>query len=71
MAHTKQEWTADLVAFGITECIAETEPNGARIVDEVRSIESFEAADILTHDAGFVIRMTDGTEFQVTVVRSR
>jgi hypothetical protein len=32
---------------------------------------SFEAACILTRDAGFVIAMPDGSEYQVTVVRSR
>jgi hypothetical protein len=39
--------------------------------DNVRRIETFEEAGVLTRNAGLVIRMTDGSEFQVTVVRSR
>lgn len=35
------------------------------------TVESFNDAGVLTRDAGFVIRLDDGTEFQVTVVRSR
>jgi hypothetical protein len=36
--------------------------------DQVRS---FEEAGVLTNNAGFVLRMTDGTEFQVTINQSR
>ena len=32
---------------------------------------SYEAAGVLTRDAGFVVHLPDGSEFQVTVVRSR
>ena len=32
---------------------------------------SFTAAGVLTTDAGLVIRMQDGSEFQVTIVQSR
>ena len=38
---------------------------------DVRSIESFEAEGVLTNNAGFVLRLMDGSEFQITVVRSR
>lgn len=34
-------------------------------------IESFEEVGVLTRDAGFVLTADDGTEHQVTVVRSR
>jgi hypothetical protein len=39
--------------------------------DNVRRIETFEDAGVLTRNAGLVIRMRDGSEFQVTIVRSR
>lgn len=38
---------------------------------DLRRVESFDAAGIMTTDAGFVMLMADGTEFQVTVVRSK
>ncbi len=37
----------------------------------VRRMETFEEAGVLTSDAGFVISLDDGTQHQVTVVRSR
>jgi len=37
----------------------------------IRRIDSFEDVGMLTRNAGLVVRMTDGSEFQVTVVQSR
>ncbi|MGH9867089.1 MAG: hypothetical protein ACREAA_02850 [Candidatus Polarisedimenticolia bacterium] len=37
----------------------------------VRSVQTFEEVGMLTRDAGLVVTMTDGTEYQVTVVQSR
>lgn len=34
-------------------------------------VETFADADVLTEDAGFVVTLRDGTEFQVTVIQSR
>jgi hypothetical protein len=39
--------------------------------DNVRRTLTFEEAGVLTRNAGLVIVMRDGSEFQVTVVRSR
>jgi hypothetical protein len=38
--------------------------------EDVKRVESYEAAGVATHDAGFVVTLYDGTEFQVTVVAS-
>lgn len=35
------------------------------------TIVDYEAKGVLTQDAGFVITLEDGSEYQVTVVRSR
>jgi hypothetical protein len=35
------------------------------------STSSFEEAGVMTDNAGLVLRLEDGSEFQVTVVRSR
>lgn len=34
-------------------------------------VTSFEAGGYLTRDAGVVVRMADGSEFQITIVQSR
>lgn len=37
----------------------------------LRSVRSFEDAAVMTTNQGVVVTFADGTEFQVTVVRSR
>lgn len=37
---------------------------------EVDDVRSFDDAGVLTMNVGLVVRLTDGTEFQVTVVQS-
>lgn len=37
----------------------------------LKEITTYEQAGILTRNAGLVVRMWDGSEFQVTVIRSR
>jgi hypothetical protein len=39
--------------------------------DNVRSVDSFESEGVLTNNAGIVLRLMDGSEFQITIVRSR
>lgn len=34
-------------------------------------VETFEAAMLLTRDSGLVVRLVDGTEYQITVQRSK
>ena len=38
---------------------------------EFASIHSFADAGIMTTDSGFVLRLKDGSEYQVTIVRSK
>jgi hypothetical protein len=38
---------------------------------DVRSVESFETEGVLTNNAGFVLRLMDGSEFQITILRSK
>ncbi|MGH9867482.1 MAG: hypothetical protein ACREAA_04865 [Candidatus Polarisedimenticolia bacterium] len=37
----------------------------------IRRIHTFEEVGVLSRDAGLVVTLTDGSEFQLTVVRSR
>jgi hypothetical protein len=39
--------------------------------DDVRSVMTYDEAGMLTRDAGLVVRISDGSEFQITVVQSR
>ncbi len=43
-------------------------PHGLADVEEARS---FQAAQVLTNNAGLVVQMKDGSGFQLTIVRSR
>jgi len=40
-------------------------------MQEVTRVTTFERAQVLTRNEGLVIRTADGSEFQLTIVRSR
>ena len=40
-------------------------------LEETRVARSFEAAGVLSGDEGLVLRMQDGSEFQITIHQSR
>lgn len=40
-------------------------------VCRIKSVRTFSQAHLLTTDAGLVIKMPDGSEYQLTIVRSR
>ena len=40
-------------------------------LQNVRDIRTFENAGVLTSNAGLVVRMTTGEEYQITLVQSR
>jgi len=40
-------------------------------IEQVRRVQTFEDAGMLTRDRGLVVTMTDGTEFQITIVQSK
>lgn len=39
--------------------------------DDVRSVMTYEEAGMLTRNHGLVVRLSDGSEFQITIVQSR
>lgn len=39
--------------------------------DEIKRIRTFQEAGVMTRDQGLVITAPDGSEFQVTIVKSR
>ncbi len=40
-------------------------------LSEGARVRSFEEVGVLTRNAGLVVRLPDGSEFQITIVRSR
>jgi hypothetical protein len=59
---------------GLTEALAGTQVDDvwADGVTEILSrVLTFEEDGVLTSDPGLVLRMSDGSEFQLTLVRSR
>lgn len=47
------------------------EPEAAEAVEAVRNARTYEEAGMLSRDAGIVVYLRDGTEYQVTVMRRR
>ena len=61
---------------GFAACLAailngECDLNESFDPDGIRDVVTFEDAGVLTSNAGLVVRMDDGCEYQITVVRSR
>lgn len=57
--------TADELESDLMDAILAYELQG------VRSVRTFEDDGVLTRDKGLVLTLKDGTEFQITIVRSR
>ena len=61
---------------GFAACLAavlnnECELNESFDPDGIHIAQPYDELGILTNNAGLVVRMDDGSEFQLTVVRSR
>ena len=60
------EYTEREIADAIAGALQYGEP-----LDATRSIQTFEGAGVMTYNDGLVLTLEDGTEYQITVVRSR
>lgn len=40
-------------------------------IEEIESVRTFDDVGLMTRQSGLVIRCTDGSEFQLTIVQSR
>lgn len=58
---------ADTLAFFMEEIEGESFDTDFEVAD----VRSFESAGLLTTNDGIVVKMSDGSEFQLTVVKSR
>lgn len=53
------------------EMVLDGEPMEDTALEETREVRSFEEAGVLSRDEGLVLRMQDGSEFQITIRQSR
>ena len=51
--------------------MAETIQQALAEQDDVRSVMTYDEAGMLTRNNGLVVRTSDGSEFQITIVQSR
>ena len=55
--------TTEELADHLAELLADT--------DEIRRVRSYAEVGMLTRDAGLVVTLDDGAEYQITIVKSR
>ena len=53
------------------EMVLDGEPMEDTALEEARTVRSFEEAGVFSGDEGLVLRMQDGSEFQITIRQSR
>jgi len=68
---TEQEFEAFLYGVVETAPAWETYDDEGHHKGGVTMLATFEALGLMTGNAGLVVRLDDGSEFQVTIVRSR
>jgi hypothetical protein len=66
--------TTEIMQDVLLEIISEGETDylnrdGEQI--EIKGIHTFEFAGLMTRDRGLVVKLKDGSEFQITIVKSR
>ncbi len=66
----EEQFTEDTLQDGLLSLITEGSDCSEISWEDVR-VTTFENAGIMTYNKGLVLRMPDGTEFQLTIVQSR
>ncbi len=70
MYEDEMEFTDETLQNGLRDLI-EGNPSDDEILWENMRVSTFEEAGVMTYDKGLVIRLPDGTEYQLTIVQSR
>ena len=65
------EFTEETLQNGLRNLIEGTPTGDDPVCWENFRVQTFEEAGMMTRDAGLVITLPDGTEFQLTIVQSR
>ena len=66
-----EEFTDDDLQNGLAQLITGDCTFGTDINWENLRVQTYSKAGVMTHDKGLVITLPDGSEYQVTIVRSR
>ena len=64
------EFTEETIQNGLAALIR-GEADEEEICWENMRVETYEEAGVMTNDKGLVIRLPDGTEYQLTIIQSR
>ncbi len=67
----KTTLTEQDIEAALLELEYQTGEYGAPIIEQLHSAASFEDRGIMTLNRGVVFRMKDGSEFQITIVKSK
>ena len=67
----ENEFTEETLQNGLRNLIEGTASDDDDILWENLRVHTFDEAGVMTRDAGLVITLPDGTEFQLTIVQSR
>ena len=67
----ENEFTEETLQSGLRNLIEGTGSDDDDILWENLRVQTFDEAGVMTRDAGLVITLPDGTEFQLTIVQSR
>jgi len=70
MYEDEMEFTDETLQNGLRDLI-EGNPNDDDILWENMQVSTFEESGVMTYDKGLVIRLPDGTEYQLTIIQSR
>ena len=67
----EDEFTEETLQNGLRNLIEGTGSDDDDILWENFRVQTFDEAGVMTRDAGLVITLPDGTEFQLTIVQIR
>jgi len=70
MYENETRFTDETLQNGLRDLI-EGNPNDDDILWENMQVSTFEESGVMTYDKGLVIRLPDGTEYQLTIIQSR
>jgi len=70
MYENEMEFTEETLQNGLRDLI-EGNPNDDDILWENMQVSTFKESGVMTYDKGLVIRLPDGTEYQLTIIQSR
>ena len=70
MYDEEMEFTDETLQDGLRDLIL-GDPDSSEICWESLRVNTFEEAGVMTYNKGLVITLPDGTEYQLSIVRSR